>query len=116
MISTAVADAWLATNARECERFELRLSAEGCAKIAAEFPLRCEGCEHLAGLPAVTPAEAAVAGRRSKMRPAVARQKSQRGGNRRAAVIAQRKAEAAAPAPEPPAVEPVTVVFSGEDA
>lgn len=109
------ADAWLEANARICERFDLRLSAESCTRIAAEYPLRCAGCEDLEALPAVSPAPPAVRGRQTKMAPSVARQKAQRGGVRRAEGFARRKV-AAPPAVVESPVEELTVVFTGEDA
>lgn len=111
----SAAEQWLAANARQCLRFDALLSAEACAKMASEYPLRCAGCEALAGLPAVSPAAPAVRGQRTRMAPSVARKKAQRGGVKRAETVAQRRADAE-PSPEPHLEDELTVVFAGEDA
>lgn len=45
---------WLAANAIECKRWELRVSPETCRTYQEQWPLRCDGCERY-----VAPAEGA---------------------------------------------------------
>ena len=82
MITPAQASAWLEANARTCGRFELLISAGGCAKMAAEHPLRCEGCERVEEL---TPIEPRPDERgRYRMIPTIHKDKQRLGGKRRA--------------------------------
>lgn len=82
MITPAEASVWLEANARTCGRFELLISAEGCAKMAAEYPLRCEGCERVAELTPIKPRPDARG--RYRMIPTIHKQKQRLGGKHRA--------------------------------
>lgn len=76
------AAAWLEANTHTCERFELRLSPQACAKLAAQWPLRCEGCEHGTAAQPMEPRPDANG--RYRMIPTIHKDKQRLGGKRRA--------------------------------
>lgn len=89
MISAAEVAAWLEANARECERFELRLRPEACAKMAAEWPLRCEGCERAVAATAIEPRPDEKG--RYRMIPTIHKEKQRLGGRRKAGKIKEKR-------------------------